>query len=233
MFKVVSAVTGVAAVAGACALAGCSPGGHASGASGVSGASPPKADITKVADVKSSFGPDFKLTDIARRPVDEAFFSDRKLPAGLTFDPPECGKVVLAPPAPEGVEGSMTGVSADGDGNRFVVVAVHATPAVPLNDPGHHCAVVTFTAPHVKGSIETVDAPEIQGAQTLGVHRVVQALNDDAKHTTELYRYSAQFGDYNVFVVATPLADADQPAAQVDTDRARDLLAKAVAAVRG
>jgi Domain of unknown function (DUF5642) len=215
----------VLAVGSACALAGC--------ASGVQSSAPAKADIGKVVAVKSSFGPEFQLKDIARRPVDAGFFTERKLPAGVNFDPPECGNVVLAPTTPSGgVQGSMVGVSAEGDGNKFEVIAVQTSPAVPLNYPSHHCGTVAFTAPHMRGSVETVDAPGIQGAHTLGVHRMVQALKDDSAHTTELYRYSAQFGEYDVMVIATPLAAEDQPAAPVDTQRARDLLVSAVAAIR-
>jgi hypothetical protein len=64
------------------------------------------------------------------------------------------------------------------------------------------------------------------------VHRVLQAVLDGGTRTGELYDYSAQFGDYQVIVTANPLVVPDQPVAKVDTQRARDLLAKAVAAIR-
>jgi hypothetical protein len=55
---------------------------------------------------------------------------------------------------------------------------------------------------------------------------------DGGARTGELYDYSAQFGDYQVMVIANPLVIPDQPVAKIDTQRARDLLVKSVAAVR-
>jgi len=65
------------------------------------------------------------------------------------------------------------------------------------------------------------------------VHRVLQTTVAGSARTGELYDYSAQFGDYQVIVIANPLVVPDQPVAKVDTQRARDLLVKAVNAVRG
>jgi len=84
----------------------------------------------------------------------------------------------------------------------------------------------------MRGGFEVVDAPHIDGTRTLGVHRVLQALVAGSPRTGELYDYSAQFGDYQVIVIANPLVVPDQPVAEVDTQRARDLLVKAVAAIR-
>lgn len=82
--------------------------------------------------------------------------------------------------------------------------------------------------------MEVVDAPRIDGAQTLGVHQVLQALAPGGPpRTGELYDFSAHFGDYQVIVIANPLVIPGQPVAPVDTQRARDLLASAVAAIRG
>ena len=58
------------------------------------------------------------------------------------------------------------------------------------------------------------------------------AATGGTARTGELYDYSAQFGDYQVIVIANPLVNPDQPVAKVDTKRARELLVKAVAAVR-
>lgn len=218
MFKVFVAAGAVSA------LAACSSGVHAS--------APPNADINKIVGVKSSFGTEFTLKDIPEQHVGAEFFAARTLPSGLSFDPPECAKQALGPAAPPNLQGRMVAVSAEGDGNRFVVIAVQTSTPVPINNPGHHCGKVTFTARNVRGSIETVDTPGIEGAQTLGVHRVLQALAEDSARNTELYHYSAQFGNYEVIVIATPLADVEQSAAPVDAERARDLLVKGVAAVR-
>jgi len=211
------------AMAGVCVLAGCSSGADNSS---------PTADISKVADVKSSFGPEYKVTDITERAVDPRLLAGRKLPEGLTFDPPNCAKVAAGPEMPPDVQGNMAAVSAEGDGNRFVVIAVETSKALPFNAPDKDCAKVAFSGARMRGGFEVVDAPHIDGTRTLGVHRVLQALVAGSPRTGELYDYSAQFGDYQVIVIANPLVVPDQPVAEVDTQRARDLLVKAVAAIR-
>ncbi len=133
---------------------------------------------------------------------------------------------------PPDLQGNMAAVSAEGNGNRFVVIAVETSKALPFNDPGKDCAKIAFSGAQVRGGIEVVDVPHIDGAQTLGVHRVLQAVTPGGARTGELYDYSAQFGDYQVIVVANPLVVPDQPVVPVDTQRARDLLVKAVKAVR-
>jgi len=211
------------ATASVCVLAGCS--------SGTDPAST-KADIGKVADVKSSFGPEYQVTDISERAIDPKLLSARKLPDGLTFDPANCAKVAAGPDMPPDLQGNMAAVSAEGNGNRFVVIAVETSKALPFNDPGTDCAKVAFTGAGVRGGIEVIDAPHIDGTRTTGIHRVLQAVVAGGTHTGELYDYSAQFGDYQVIVIANPLVVPDQPVAKVDTQRARDLLVKAVTAVR-
>ncbi|OBK23077.1 hypothetical protein A5634_06050 [Mycobacterium asiaticum] len=215
----------VLAVATVCLLVGCSPGANS--------AQSTKGDIAKIADVKSSFGPEFKVTDVPSRAIDPQFFAARKLPDGLTFDPASCAKAAVGPDMPPGVEGNMAAVSAEGNGNRFVAIAVETSKELPLNDPGKECARVGFSGAQLRGAIEVIDAPKIDGVHTQAVHRVLQAMVAGSARTGELYDYSAQYGDYQVIVIANPLVVPGQPIAKVDTQRARDLLVKAVAAVRG
>ena len=217
MFKMLLATASV------CVLAGCSSGADNSSA---------KAEISKVADVKSSFGPEYKVTDISERAIDPKLLSARKLPEGLSFDPANCAKAAVGPDMPPDLQGNMAAVSAEGNGNRYVVIAVETSKPVPVNDPGKDCTKVAFSGPQLRGGLEVIDAPHIDGTHTLGVHRVLQALIGTAPRTGELYDYSAQFGDYQVLVIANPLVVPDRPVAKVDTQRARDLLVKAVAAVR-
>lgn len=219
MFKLVLAVGSV------CVLVGCSPGANSS--------QPAKGDIGKIMDLKSGFGPEFKVTDVAPRSIDPQFFASRKLPDGLTFDPANCAKAAVGPEMPAGLEGNMAAVSAEGNGNRFVAIAVETSKELPVTEPGKDCAKIGFSGTQLRGAIEVIDPPHIDGTHTQGVHRVLQAVVDGAARTGELYDYSAQFGDYQVIVIANPLVVAGQPTAKVDTQRARDLLVKAVAAVRG
>jgi hypothetical protein len=205
-------------------LAGCSSGADTSSA---------KADIAKVTDVKSSFGPDYKVTDVPERAIDPKLLASRKLPDGLTFDPANCAKAAVGPEIPPDLQGNMAAVSAEGNGNRFVVIAIETSKALPFGDPGKDCAKVAFTGAQLRGGIEVIDAPHIDGTRTTGVHRVLQAVVVGGARTGELYDYSAQFGDYQVIVIANPLVIPGQQVAHVDTQRARDLLVKAVGAVRG
>jgi len=213
----------VFAIASACVLAGCSSGRDTAST---------KADIAKVSGVKSSFGPEFKVTDVSERAIDPKLLSARKLPEGLSFDPPNCAKTAVGPDMPADLQGNMAAVSAEGNGNRYVVIAVETSKPVPVESPGKDCTKVAFSGGQVRGGLEVIDAPHIDGTHTSGVHRVLQALVDSTARTGELYDYSAQFGDYQVIVIANPLVVPDQPVAKVDTQRARDLLVKAVAAVR-
>ncbi|WP_343602217.1 DUF5642 family protein [Mycobacterium sp.] len=212
----------VLALAAVCAAAACSSGsgGHAS------------ADITKIADVKSSFGPGFQVKDIAKTGVDPQVLSSRKLPEGLKFEPANCAKFVIGEQVPPGVQGNMAAVTAEGDGARYIAIALQTSQPVPLNDPGRNCKKVAFQGRGVRGFLEVVEAPQIKGVRTLGVHRILQTIAGGRPRTGEMYNYSAHFGDYQVIVTANPLVAPDRPVAAVDTQRARDLLTAAVAAVR-
>jgi hypothetical protein len=213
----------VLAIASVCLLAGCSPAPNTASSN---------VDIAKVAGVKSSFGSEFNVTSISERAIDPKLLGARKLPEGLTFDPAACAKVAGGPEMPPDLQGNMAAVSAEGNGVRYVVIAVETSKEVPIQDPGKDCARVAFSGPQVRGAIEVIDAPHVDGAHTQGLHRVLQAVYDGGPHTGELYDYSAQFGDYQVIVIANPLVVPGQPVAKVDTQRARDLLIKGVSAVR-
>lgn len=192
------------------------------------------ADIANVADVESSFGPEFEVKNIGKTGIDPRMLANRKLPDGLRFDPPDCSKFVISQQIPDNVEGNMAAVTAEGDGSRYVAIAVETSKPVPLNDPGRGCQKVGFAGGNVQGLVETIDAPRIDGARTLGVHRIQQAIVDgEPRAGGELYNYSAHLGRYQVIVTANPLAQPGRPAATVDTARAKDLLAAAVAAIRG
>ena len=201
------------AVAAVCVLAGCSSAAH-----------PAKVDISKVVDVKSSFGPDFKVSDISERGIDPKLLAGRKLPDGLTFDPANCAKAASGAEMPADLQGNMASVTAEGRGNRFVVIALETSKALPFNDPGKDCNKVAFSGAKIRGGVQVIDAPQIDSTRTLGVHRVLQALTPGGPRTGELYDYSAEFGDYQVIVIANPLVVPGQPVAPVDTERARDLL---------
>jgi uncharacterized protein DUF5642 len=191
------------------------------------------ADIVHVANVKSSFGSEFKVTSVAPTGIDPRLLGPQTLPPGMTFDPADCAKAASQQVVPPGVKGNMAATTAEGEGNRFIAIAVETSDAVPRTDPAQNCQKVGFTGPGVRGLVEVVEAPQFEGVHTVGTHRVLQTTVDGKPRTGELYNYVASFGTFLVIVTANPLVLPDTPVAPVNTQRARDLLTAAVTAVKG
>src|ERR1700758_3117437 len=175
------------AIGSACLLAACSSHGSSDNA--------PSADITKISQVKSDFGPEFKVKDVPKTGIDPKVLATHKLPPGLKFDPPDCSSFVVGQDMPPGLQGNMAAVSAEGDGNRFIAMAVQTSAPVP------------FEGARMRGLIEAVDAPQIDGARTQGVHRVLQTVVQGKPRSGELYNYSAHFGEYQVIITANPMVE--------------------------
>ena len=191
------------------------------------------ADIAHIANVKSSFGSEFKVTSVGPTGIDPRRLGPQTLPPGMTFDPADCAKAASQQVVPPGVKGNMAATTAEGEGNRFIAIAVETSEAVPVSDPGRNCQRVGFNGPGVRGLVEVVEAPQIGGVHTVGTHRVLQTTVDGKPRTGELYNYIASFGTFLVIVTANPLVLPDKPVAPVDMQRAGDLLTAAVAAVKG
>jgi hypothetical protein len=206
------------------ALAACSSGGQA--------AVDEHSDISGVLDVKSSFGPDFKVTTVAPTGIDPRILAPQTLPPGVKFEPPDCTKFAAGLAVPAGLKGNMAATTAEGEGNRFIAIAVETSEPVPVPDPGDACKKVGFAGPGARGVVEVAESPAIDGVRTLGTHRVVQTVVNGKPASGELYNYVASFGSFLVIVTANPLVVPNQPVAPVDTQRARDLLTAAVGAVR-
>ena len=192
----------------------------------------PKADIAKISALKASFGPQFKVTEIAPAGIDPKVLAGQRLPDGIVFQPDSCGKFATGQLVPSGTAGNMSAVSAEGEGNRFIVIALQTDQAVPVVEPGPDCQKVSFAGGPIHGTVEAVEVPKIDGTKTIGVHRVVQTVIDGKPRTGEVYNYSAHFGDYQVIVSANPLVLPDKPPAPVNVQRARDLLIAGVNAIR-
>ncbi len=190
------------------------------------------ADISRISSIKASFGPQFSVTEVAPTGIDPRLLSGQKLPDGMKFDPPGCAQFATGQLVPSGTEGNMAAVSAEGEGNRFVVIAVETSEAVPVVEPGPDCRKVAFAGGTSRGTVEVVEVPTIDAAETIGVHRVVQTFVDGKARTGEVYNYSAHFGTYQVIVSANPLVLLDKPVAPVNVQRARDLLIAGVNAIR-
>jgi len=198
-----------------------------------SGESAHPVDIKKVFTVESTFGPEFRVKGKGPTGIDPALEGSQGLPPNVTFTPPDCGKYTTSQRLPLGTQGKMAAVFADGKGNRFVAVAFQTAGELPFKAVPDQCKHVTFDSTNVNGVVDAVAAPQIDGAQTLGTYRQVQATVGDKQRTQEVYHFAAYLGSSLVVVTATPLAAANQPAPPIDVDRARRLLTDAVSAVRG
>ncbi|MBJ7337943.1 DUF5642 family protein [Mycolicibacterium sp.] len=203
------------------------------GCSQNSGAVDSKADIAGVLDVKSSFGPEFKVNTVAPTGIDPRLLAQQPLPQGAVFDPPACAKVASGATVPPGLKGNMAATTAEGSGNRFIAIALETSEPLQFPDPGDACKKVAFAGGGVRGLVEVVESPTIEGVRTLGTHRVVQTVVAGKPATGEIYNYLADFSTFRVIVTANPLVEPNKPVVPVDTQRARDLLTAAVKAVRG
>jgi uncharacterized protein DUF5642 len=192
-----------------------------------------KSDIAGVLNVKSSFGPEFKVSTVAPTGIDPRLLAPQALPPGAVFDPAGCEKDATGLVVPPGIKGNMAATTAEGDGNRFIAIAVETSEALTFPDPGDACKKVAFAGGGVRGLVEVVQSPAIEGVHTLGTHRVVQTKVGGKPVSGELYNYVASFSTFTVIVTANPLVEPNKPVVPVDTQRARDLLAAAVTAVRG
>jgi len=190
------------------------------------------AEIANVKNLRTDFPATFKVTDIATTAIDPRVLEPQKLPAQIKFEPADCGQFANQQVLPAGVKGNMAALTAEGEGNRFIVIAVETSETVPVHGPPENCQKVGFAGPDMRGLIEVVDAPKIDGVATQGAHRVVQTTVGGKARTGELYNYVARFGSLMVIVTANPLVIPDKPVAAVDTKRAGELLSAGVSAVK-
>jgi hypothetical protein len=190
------------------------------------------ADIANIKNLRQDFPAPFKVTDIAPTAIDPRIVEPQKLPAQIKFEPADCAKFANQQVLPAGVKGNMAALTAEGDGNRFIVIAVETSEKIPVNGPPENCQKVGFTGPGVRGLIEVADAPKIDGVETQASHRVIQTTVGGKPRTGELYNYVARMGSLLVIVTANPLVIPDKPVAPVDTKRAGELLSAGVSAVK-
>ena len=191
------------------------------------------AGITGVFDVKSAFGSGFQVTTTGPTGIDPKLLAPAAIPAGVKVEPQACAKFAAGLAIPPGAQGNMAATTAEGKGNRFIAIAVETSEAVPFNEPGPDCQKVAYGGPGVRGLVEVVESPKMDGVRVLGTHRVVQTVVDGKPHSGELFNYVATFDNYLVIVTANPLVIPNTPVAPVDTQKARDVLTAAVSAVRG
>jgi uncharacterized protein DUF5642 len=204
------------ALAAAVAIAGCTS------------TAPPRADIGKILTVKSTFGPDFKVQTIDKTAIDPKLLSPLQFQQGIKWEPPDCAQYAWT--LPSGLKGNIASVSAEGAGNRFIAMALETSEPVRYDSAiVDKCRHVTFSGGDVRGVVDVIDAPHIDGVQTLGKHRELHT----ATASGELYTYVAYLDTDLVVVTANPLPAPNQPVPPVNIGRVQQLLTDSVAAVRG
>ncbi len=191
-----------------------------------------RADIANVADITSSFGPRFAVRTVGPTAIDPGLLGPQELPPGVTFDPADCAASAGRQTLPPGVKGNMAATTAEGEGVRYIVIAVETSEPVSVDAPSEQCSTVAFSGPGVRGMVEVIETPEVSDVQIVGTHRVLQTTAGGPR-TGELYNYVASFGNFIVIVTANPLVLPDAPVAPVDTQRARELVTQAVTLVKG
>src|SRR6185369_6201648 len=98
-------------------------------------------------------------------------------------------------------------------------MAVETSEPVRFDEPGPGCQKVGFDGAPVRGMVEVVESPHIDGVRTLGTHRVLQTTAGGQARTGELYNYVASFDTFLVIVTANPLVLPDKPVAPENTQK--------------
>ena len=191
------------------------------------------ADIANIKNLRSDFPAPFKVTDIAPTAIDPRVLEPQKLPAQIKFEPADCAKFANQQVLPAGVKGNMAALTAEGEGNRFIVIAVETSETVPVNGPPENCQKVGFTGPgHARphrGRRCAEDRRRCRRRVLTGSSRPRSAESPVPASFTTMSPDSARF---MVIVTANPLVIPDKPVAPVDTKRAGELLSAGVAAVK-
>lgn len=94
------------------------------------------------------------------------------------------------------------------------------------------CGRWSVTSGNTTGTVDLVDAPAIDGADTVGMATVARTVVEGGTETTSTAStFSAYLGDYLAFV--TVVTDPGSPGPALDRDFAAALLVKTVSALRG
>lgn len=145
---------------------------------------------------------------------------------GWTAEPPQCA--VLADPVP--ADGGVRGLSASGSGGTIFVVAAGRVAL----DPGltGECDRWTMTFAHTSAEVARIEAPAIEGADTLAWQAVARTVVESGSETITNASTAVAFLDHHVALV-TVVTDPGSTYPPLDSGFAARLLADAVAALRG
>jgi hypothetical protein len=152
------------------------------------------------------------------------------LEADARADPPRCA--ALADPG-NGREPTAQGFSASGAGG--IVNAVVVTLPGPVHlDRGvvGACGRWTMSDGHTTATVRLVDAPHIEGAETLGmVTDTKSSVESGTEIDSRAYTFTAYLGNYYAFTTLTTDPGSALPA--LPPQFVADLLVKTVSTLRG
>lgn len=208
----------------ACGQASPPPVDEADGAAGASAAVTP-AGISRA---RTELPAGYEVGDLAGRSSPVAFWG---LGPKWISDPPQCGALVqpVAPDAP------VRGWSASGPGGIVYAAVLDAavdTAAGLAAARTAECATWTVSAGHTSARAGLIDAPEVDGAETVGMTADATTLVEGGTETrSRAETFSAYLSGH--VVVVTVVTDPGGLGPALGPDFAASLLVEAVAAVRG
>jgi len=143
--------------------------------------------------------------------------------------PPQC--VTLADPG-NGRGQSAQGVAGSGSGGIIdaVVVALPAPVDFP-HDLIAACGQWTMTAGHTTARVRLIDAPHVDGAETLGMQvDIKSSVESGTQIDSRAYTFTAYLGNYYAFTMLT--TDPGSALPVLPPQFAADLLVKTVSTLR-
>lgn len=190
------------------------------------GGAAPTVNPANIKRIRPALPPGYEVADMAG-PVSAAGLWG--FGPGWSADPPECA--ALADPAP--ADAGARGLSASGQGGTvYVVVATAPGPASPDAGLVGQCGQWTMTFAHSSGAVSLVEAPAIDGAQTVAMTAATRTAVESGTETVgQASTAQAYLGDHVVYV--TLVTDPGSVHPPLDGRFVAELLVKTVAALHG
>ena len=160
----------------------------------------------------------------------KVFWSMKADTSDVRAKPPQC--IALADPG-NGREQSAQGVAGSGSGGIIDAVVVELPAPVELpHDLLAACGQWTMTAGHTTARVRLIDAPHVDGAETLGMQvDITSSVESGTQIDSRAYTFTAYLGNYYAFTTLTTDPGSALPA--LPPQFAADLLVKTVSTLRG
>ncbi len=212
----------------ACAASPAPPSPSAASSSGAASSPGTPAAGIKPANIRRvgrELPPGYEASNIARAASPRAIWG---LGDQTVANPLDC--MALADPA-AGRDQPAQGVSGSGSGGIVDAVVV-AAPTALARDVVAACAHWDLTAGRTVVSIGLIDAPHVDGAETLGMAADIRAaVESGSEIDSRAYTFVAYLGDYYAFTTLT--TDPGSMLPPLPSQFAADLLVKTVSTLRG